>query len=271
MHATRTKRFISTVAALLICAVLSPAFAENDAELAKKTQNPVAAMISIPLQFNYDKDIGPAQGGHRTVLNVQPVIPFSINKDWNLISRTIVPLIDQHDVVPGAGGQSGIGDITQSLFFSPKEAMPSGWIWGAGPVLLLPSGGTDLTGHKWGLGPTAVALKQENGWTYGMLANHIWSVGGPDHARNVSSTFLQPFMSYTTKLFTTYGVNTEGVYDWKSKHWSIPLNFTASQLLKVRGQPLTVAAGVRYWADSVDRVGPRGWGFRVAVTLLFPK
>lgn len=261
----------AALAALLISACSLPALADSDEELAKKTQNPIAAMISLPLQLNYDSDIGPTKDGNKTVLNVQPVIPFSIGTDWNLISRTIVPLISQQDVAPGAGTQSGVGDITQSLFFSPKEKTSSGWIWGAGPVLLLRSGSADLTADKWGLGPTAVFLKQESGWTYGALANHIWSVAGDDQRRDISATFLQPFLSYTTKTFTTYGVNTESSYDWKSKQWTVPLNFSVTQLLKVGGQPLTISAGARYWADSPDHVGPEGWGLRLAVTFLFPK
>ncbi|MDP2784791.1 MAG: hypothetical protein Q8O38_09410 [Sulfurimicrobium sp.] len=265
----RTNYARATILAVLLAS--SPAVADSDAELAKKTQNPIAAMISLPLQLNYDSDIGPTQDGNKTLLNVQPVIPFSIGTDWNLISRTIVPLINQQDVAPGAGTQSGVGDITQSLFFSPKEKTASGWIWGAGPVLLLRSGSDDLTADKWGLGPNAVFLKQDSGWTYGALANHIWSVAGDDQRRDISSTFLQPFLSYTTKTFTTFGVNTESSYDWKSEQWSVPLNFSVTQLLKVGGQPLTLSAGARYWADSPDRVGPEGWGLRLAVTFLFPK
>ena len=264
-------RFIRNVGALLISGCALPAMSESDAELARKTQNPIAAMISLPLQLNYDKNIGPVRDGNKTVLNVQPVIPFSISKDWNLISRTIVPLIDQHDVVPGAGDQSGFGDITQSFFFSPKEPSASGWIWGAGPVLLLRTGSSDLTAHKWGLGPTAVVLKQDKGWTYGMLANHISSAGGSDQAPDISATLLQPFLSYTNKSFTTYGISSESVYNWKSNEWSVPLNLTASQLLKIHGQPVTLLAGVRYWADSPNGIGPTGWGFRLAVTFLFPR
>lgn len=258
-------------AALFVAAYALPAMAVDQAELAKKSLNPVAAMISLPLQLNYDDDIGSAEQGDKWQLNVQPVIPFSIGQDWNLISRTIVPLVNQHDVAPGAGTDSGIGDITQSLFFSPKAPTAGGWIWGAGPVLLLPTGSDDrLTADKWGLGPTAVLLKQEHGWTYGALANHIWSVAGDDDRNDISATFLQPFLSYTTKGFTTFGINTESTYDWESEQWSVPVNLTVTQLLKVGNQPLTIQAGARYWADSPDG-GPEGWGARIALTFLFPK
>lgn len=246
--------------------------AADDAELAKQTQNPIAALISVPIQLNYDENIGPAEQGEKWLLNVQPVIPVSINEDWNLISRTIVPIVSQDDVAPGTGTDSGIGDITQSFFFSPKKPTAGGWIWGAGPVLLLPTGSEDrLSADKWGLGPTAVVLRQQNGWTYGALANHIWSVAGDDDRNDVSATFLQPFMGYTTKSLTTFTVNSESTYDWESEEWSVPVNFMITQLLRVGRQPITVQGGVRYWADSPEGAGPEGWGLRLAVTFLFPK
>lgn len=259
------------LAALVVCALGQPARAEGDAELAKQTQNPIAALISVPFQLNHDTDIGPAKQGEKWQLNIQPVIPVSIGADWNMISRTIVPLIKQDDVTPGAGTQSGGGDITQSLFFSPKKPTASGWIWGVGPVFLLPAGHDDLTADKWGIGPTAVLLKQDSGWTYGALANHIWSFAGNDQRRDISSTFIQPFLSYTTRTYTTFGINTESTYDWKSENWSVPINLTATQLLKIGGQPMTLSAGARYWADSPEGIGPKDWGFRLAVTFLFPK
>lgn len=246
--------------------------AESDEELAKKAQNPIAAMISMPIQLNYDKRLGAGDDGEKWLLNVQPVIPFDLNPEWNLISRTVVPLIDQNDIAPGGTlDASGIGDVVQSLFFSPKAPTSGGWIWGAGPVLLLPTASDKLLGSKkWGLGPTAVVLRQHNGWTYGVLGNHIWSVAGDDKRDDISATFMQPFLGYTTRSFTTFMINTESTYDWKSKSWSVPINLTATQMLRIGGQPLTLQAGARYWADS-PQGGPEGWGFRIAVTFLFPK
>lgn len=249
--------------------------AEDDtAELAKKALNPIAAMYSLPVQYNWDQKIGPTGDGMHSVTNIQPVLPFSVNEDWNLISRTILPVIDQQGLAAdGLADKSGIGDVTQSFFFSPKRPTESGWIWGAGPAILIPTGSDELLSSKqWGLGPTAVALKQSNGWTRGILANHIWGLNGspPDDKEKVNATFLQPFLMYTTHTYTSFGVNTESTYDWQSKEWSVPINLFITQILKIGGQPISIQAGPRYWADS-PKDGEHGWGFRAALTLLFPK
>jgi hypothetical protein len=173
MNATRA---IAIVAAAIVCQPVASA-SESEQQLARQLTNPVAALISVPLQLNYNSDIGPADDGRQRVLNIQPVIPFSLNDDWNLISRTIVPIVDQSDIFPGAGSQTGLGDTVQGLFFSPVAPTAGGWIWGAGPVFLLPTGTNRLlTTDKWGVGPTAVALRQQGPWTGGLLGNHIWSV-----------------------------------------------------------------------------------------------
>jgi hypothetical protein len=197
----------NVIAAFVVAsAFTSPVFAQEDsAELAKKLSNPVAALISVPFQLNYNRNIGPVDEGERWTLNIQPVVPIEINQEWNIISRTILPIIWQDDIFPSAGSQSGIGDIFQSLFFSPKAPTASGWIWGAGPVFLLPTGSDDLlTADKWGAGPTAVVLKQQGPWPYGLLGNHVWSFTGDDDRPDVNATFLQPFLAYATPTAWTF-------------------------------------------------------------------
>ena len=239
-------------------------------ELAKKLANPIASLISMPFQLNYDENIGSDEKGSVAKLNIQPVIPFSLSDDWNLISRTILPVVWQDDMTPA--DKSGLSDTVQSLFFSPKAPMECcGLIWGAGPVFLIPTATDDLLGgEKWGAGPTLVALTQKGPWTVGFLTNHIWSLAGDDDRADVSATFVQPFISYITKTKTTFSVNTESTYDWETEEWSVPINATISQLLKIGPQIIQVGAGARYWADS-PAGGPQDWGGRFNVTFLFPK
>jgi len=248
--------------------------AQNDAAaMAKKLSNPVAALISVPLQFNYDTGYGPDEDGSKFLLNIQPVIPITLNEKWNVISRTILPVVSQSDLFPGAGDQSGIGDIVQSAFFSPRAPTASGWIWGAGPVFLLPTGSDDLlTADKWGIGPTAVVLKQEGPWTYGALVNHIWSFAGEEARADVNATFLQPFLAYGTKSAWTFTLNSETTIDWEADDdgATIPLNGVVSKVTRVGSQLVSLGAGLRYWVDAPEN-GPEGLGYRAVITLLFPK
>lgn len=239
----------------------------SQADLAEKLQNPVADLISVPIQSNWDFGIGP-KNAYKYTANIQPVIPFSVSEDWNVITRTIVPVIYAEPPVEGASYQHGLGDTTQSFFLSPKAPV-GGWILGAGPVLYYPTASDSSLGvGQWGAGPTGVALRQEHGFTYGVLANQIWSYGGWGD-QDVNSTFLQPFVSYTTKTYTTFGVNTESTYDWQASQWTVPINFTVQQLVKIGKLPVAFQVGYRYYADTPP--GGPDWGLRFTVTFLFPK
>ena len=251
-------------------AVALPAAPSDADELAKALSNPVAALISVPLQLNYDSGYGIDGDGERWLLNVQPVVPISLNEHWNVISRTILPVIHQSDVV-GTGGESGIGDTTQSLFFSPKKPTASGWIWGVGPAFLLPTASEDVLGtEQWAIGPTAVVLKQtEDGWTYGALVNYLVSVAGDDDRADVNSMFLQPFLSKGLGKGRTATINLESTYDFEGHAWTIPVNLIYSKVTKIGGQMVSFAIGGRAYVDAPT--GGPDWGARFVVTLLYPK
>jgi len=242
----------------------------EEANLAKQLANPVASLISVPFQFNYDSGIGVQENIQRAALNIQPVVPFKLSADWNLISRTILPVVNFQGAAGAETGQLNFGDTVQSLFLSPAKPGPGGVIWGVGPVALLPTATGQLSGiDQWGLGPTGVALVQRGHWTVGALANHLWSVANNGSNANVNATFLQPFLSYTTTNAWTFSLNTESTYDWAANQWAVPLNLVVTKVTKLGNQLISLGAGVRYWVDGPDN-GPHGWGGRVVATLLFP-
>jgi hypothetical protein len=241
--------------------------ADDAAEIAKKLNNPVASMISVPIQNNWDFGIGPANAMRYTA-NIQPVIPLSLSKDWNLITRTIVPVIYAESPVAGGDDKFGLGDITQSFFLSPNAPV-GGWVLAAGPVALWPVATDSALGTgKWGVGPSVLALKQEKGWTVGLLANHIWSYAGWGD-ESVSSTFLQPFVGYTTKTQTTFLLNTESTYNWNESQWTVPVNALVSQLVKFGKLPVQFQFGGRYYVEAPS--GGPDWGLRFMVTFVLPK
>ena len=241
--------------------------AEAAQQMAKDLSNPISSMISVPFQENIDFDVGPNEGVKHT-LNFQPVVPFALNGDLNLIVRTIVPIIHQDDVLARSSKQFGLGDTTQSFFFSPSRPTAGGIIWGAGPVFLYPTGtSSSLGSEKWGAGLTVVALKQSGPNTFGILANHIWSIGGDESRPDISSTFLQPFFAHTTPKALTISLNAESSYDWKAEQWIVPINATVTQLTHIGRQPISVGGGLRYYVET-PAAGP-DWGVRFIATLLF--
>ena len=176
-HASSSPDGRRCAAMALASAAAVPAHAEMSAEeLAKLAQNPVGNLISVPFQNNTNLNFGPEKGT-QNVLNIQPVIPISVNKDWNIITRTILPVISMPSLGPGIDSTNGIGDTVFTAFLSP--ANPGHWIWGAGPVVQIPTNSTAELGNKnWGLGPSFVVLHLDHGdpWVYGALVNNIWSL-----------------------------------------------------------------------------------------------
>jgi hypothetical protein len=237
--------------------------ASNADELAKQLSNPISSLISVPFQYNYSRTYG--DNGYRNLLNIQPVIPISISEDWNLISRTIVPVIQQKNVQPDRA-QFGLGDTTQSFWLSPKEPTSSGWIWGAGAAAVIPTGYDGLGASTWALGPTIVVLKQTGSWTYGVLWNQVWNVSGP---ADISSMFVQPFLVKGLGKGRTLALNSESTYNWKTKDWNVPINLAYSKISKWGDQMVSNQIGAGWYAESP--AGGADWQLRYTLTLLFPR
>jgi len=245
---------------------------ESETELAKKTQNPVADLISVPFQSNFHFNAG-SKNATVYVLNVQPVIPFHLTSDWNLITRTIIPIINQPSLFPGpnaiSGSAWGLGDINPSFFMSP--AKPGALIWGVGPTFTLPTA-TDwrLGSGKFSLGPTAVALLMEGPWVVGALMNNQWSVAGW-RDKDVNQMLIQPFVNYN--LGNGWAVSTSPIItaDWEAKsddHWTVPVGGGVSKLFKLGKLPVNTS--LQAYSNVVRPEHAPDWNLRFQVQFLLP-
>jgi len=257
----------------LITIFAKTSYADNNnseaQDVAKKLQNPVASLISVPFQNNFQYGLGPDKKGSQYILRLQPVIPISLNSDWNMIFRPILPFMTQHSVI-GHTSQIGLSDLELEVFFSPKEASAGNLFWGLGPILLLPTATDNMLGYqKWGMGPSAVVLTQRGPWTIGMLANHLFSYAGKSGRNNISVSYLQPFIAHSNKSGTSLNFSSETSYNWKAGLWSIPLIGGVSQIIPICGHLISAGLSGLYYAKTPTD-GPI-WGIRATITLLFIK
>ena len=243
--------------------------APTDAKaLAVKLQNPVADLISVQFQNNFNFGVG-ENNGTLYLMNFQPVIPLNITKEWNYIVRPILPFTSTSNVY-GPGYVSGLGDLELETFLSPSAPGPFGIIWGIGPTSILPTATQKkLGGDVMTLGPSGVALWQKNGWTVGSLVTQNWRVAGPG---DYNATYVQPFIAHTFKTATTIGIDSESSYNWISEgadqDWTISFNNTYSQVIKIGKIPVQIGVALQYYAQSP--VPGQQWGFRVNITPMFP-
>ncbi len=256
----------------MICTAV-PAFAEMSAEeLAKLSQNPVGNLISVPFQNNTNLNFGPEKGT-QNVLNIQPVIPISVNADWNIITRTIIPVISMPSLYPGDDRTNGIGDLQFTAFLSP--ANPGEWIWGVGAIAQLPTNSNAQLGNdNWGLGPSFVVLHLAKGspWVYGVLVNNVWSLTNDKQGGAYNNGLIQPFLNYNFKgglYLTSAPIIT---VDWKadsSQQWTVPLGGGVGKIFHFGKLPVNTQLSAYYNVVAPD--DGAHWQIRAQVQFMFPK
>jgi hypothetical protein len=265
--------------ALLATAALGGLFASSAVhaelsteELAKLAQNPVGNLVSVPFQNNTNFNYGPLEKT-QDVLNIQPVYPIHLNDEWNVITRTIFPLLWQPALYPGQGSTFGLGDTQFSAFLSP--AAPKGVIWGVGGIVQLPTNTSDVLGNdRWGLGPTAVVLKITHGspWVYGVLANNIWSVSNSGSSPPINQMLVQPFLNYNFKggaYLTSAPIITANWQADSGDTWTIPLGGGVGKIFHLGKLPVNTQVSAYYNVETPEYGAD--WQLRFQVQLMFPK
>jgi hypothetical protein len=241
---------------------------ENSAgELAKAAQNPVASLISVPFQNNTNFNFGPLEKT-QNVLNIQPVWPFQLNEGWNLITRTIVPVVSQPALTPGQDRKFGLGDTVFTAFLSPKDS--GQLIWGVGPVLLLPTSTDDRLGAgEWGAGPSAVVLTVQGPWVVGSLFSNVWSFTGDEQ---VNLFTWQYFVNYNLDdgwYLTTSPIITANWEADSDDTWTVPFGGGVGKVFRIGNQPMNVSAASYYNVEKPD--SGADWQMRLQIQFLFPK
>lgn len=237
--------------------------------LQKATQNPVADLISVPVQNNSNFDIS-THARTQNVLNIQPVIPMHLTKDWLLVARIIQPIVWQPYPSQASGGEFGFGDMNPSLFLAP--AKPGKLLWGVGPAIVIPTATSTVLGQgKLSLGPSVVGLLQPDHWTIGVLINNVWSVAGSGGRPNVNQMLMQYFVNYNMKkgwYLTTSPIVTANWNASRGNVWTVPVGGGVGRIMKLGFQPVNVTA--QFYGNAVYPSGTSPWGMRLAIAFLFP-
>lgn len=247
-----------------------PAFAQDESELAKKTQNPVSDLISVPFQNNFNFGVGP-DDDMQYLMNIQPVYPMNLYENWNWIHRLIIPIINQPELVPGMGDEFGLGDIQYQGYLSP--AKPGKLVWGVGPVVSFPTASDEVLGtEQWSAGPGAVVLTIQGPWVIGALVNNIWSFAGDDDRADVNQGLLQYFINYNFPgglYLTTAPIITANWEADRDDRWTVPFGGGIGKILRIGKLPINTSVAAYYNVEHPDN-GPE-WQARLQFQFLFPK
>jgi hypothetical protein len=245
---------------------------QESESLVKAVQNPVASLVSVPIQDNLNPNIGPF-GRVQSILNIQPVVPVRISKDWNLIARVITPLITQPDVSQKNQSTFGLGDMNPTFFLAPAKVHKL--IWGIGPAIVMPTATSSVLGQgKWSLGPSVVALLQPKHWTIGALVNNVWSVGGHKARPNVNQMVLQYFVNYNLDKGWYLGTSPVVTANWQASRgnqWVVPVGGGVGRVFRLGFQPINVQLMVFGNAVSPNVPPSSPWSLRWQVAFLYPK
>jgi hypothetical protein len=259
-----------TLMSLTIIASVQPTRAQESSNIAKQAQNPIARLISVP----FENDFNPQTGIDKEdsyVLEMKPVVPFTLSKDWNLITRTIVPVIQVPDLAPGVNGTTGLGDVSLSLFLSPAKAGPI--IWGAGPIVSFPTATQDILGtKKLSVGPTVVALRSQGHWLYGTLVYNLFSVAGPSARKDVNQMLMQPFVNYNLRhgwYLTSSPIITADWEKQRAERWVVPVGGGVGKIVHFEKLPVNIYTQFFRNAEYPDDT--THWSARFQMQFLFPK
>jgi hypothetical protein len=268
--ALRARHSLVFITMTILCACVPPSWAQESSDIAKQAQNPIARLISIPIE----NDFSPQTGVNREdsyVLQMKPVVPFSLSKDWNLITRTIIPIIQVPDLAPGVNGTSGLGDVNVSLFLSPAKAGPV--IWGVGPIVSFPTATENILGtKKLSVGPTVVVLRSQGHWLYGALVNNLFSVAGPSARPDVNQMLVQPFVNYNLRHGWYLASSPIITANWEQKpdeRWVVPVGGGIGKIVHFGKLPVNVYT--QFFCNVERPGGTSDWSARFQMQFLFPK
>lgn len=241
-------------------------------DLAKKAQNPIANLISVPFQNNTNFGAGPSGDGTPNVLNIQPVIPVSLSKELLLVTRTIIPVVNQPASATGQGSAFGLGDINPQFYFTPVS---KGKVtWGVGPTFVLPTATDDVLGQgKWSAGPAAVVVVSIGPVVFGAVGNNVWSFAGDSDRESVNQLLVQPFLNYnlpkgwylvSAPIITSNGNAPEG-----QEQWTVPIGGGVGRVFAIGDQKVNATLQAYWNVVKPDAAGD--WTLRAQYQFLFPR